>query len=241
MMKCDLHTHTTFSDGKDTAEAMILAAIRKGLDTIGISDHSFVSFDPGYCLSDQRYEEYVKTLDCLKEKYRDRIRVLKGIEFDYFSESIPQGLDYIIGSLHYVKVGDRHLSVDLSADSFRNNIEACFDADPYAFCELYYETLCDLYEKTHCDIVGHFDLVSKYNEGNAFFDESNDRYRHAWRKAMLKLIPQAKYFEINHGAVNKGLRSASYPSKEMLDYLYAHGGKTIDTSDSHSIATIGMF
>ena len=33
MIKCDLHTHTVFCDGKNTPEEMVLSAIEKGLDT----------------------------------------------------------------------------------------------------------------------------------------------------------------------------------------------------------------
>ena len=40
----DLHMHTTWSDGKNTPEEMIEEAIRLGLETVGISDHS--SGDP---------------------------------------------------------------------------------------------------------------------------------------------------------------------------------------------------
>ena len=36
----DLHMHTIWSDGTNTAEEMVQEAIRKGLETVGISDHS---------------------------------------------------------------------------------------------------------------------------------------------------------------------------------------------------------
>ena len=62
------------------------------------------------------------------------------------------------------------------------------------------------------DIVGHFDLVTKFNEVSMFFDENDPRYIEAWQKAMLKLLPKVKRFEINYGAVNKGLRSRPYLS-----------------------------
>ncbi len=39
MMRIDPHVHTLASDGIDGVEAMILAAIDKGLDAIGIADH----------------------------------------------------------------------------------------------------------------------------------------------------------------------------------------------------------
>ena len=39
--KCDLHMHTTYCDGKSSAEQMVLSAIEKGLDTVGVATHSF--------------------------------------------------------------------------------------------------------------------------------------------------------------------------------------------------------
>ena len=35
----DFHTHTTFCDGKNTPEEMVLAAIEKGMPRIGFSGH----------------------------------------------------------------------------------------------------------------------------------------------------------------------------------------------------------
>lgn len=91
------------------------------------------------------------------------------------------------------------------------------------------------------DIVGHFDLVTKFNEVSMFFDENDPRYIEAWQKAMLKLLPTVKCFEINYGAVNKGLRSRPYLSPSMQQFLLGHGGTMILSSDSHSIATVGRF
>ena len=69
----DLHMHTTWSDGKNTPEEMILEAIRLGLETVGISDHS--SGDPcGMTL--EASAEYRKEIARLKEKYAGQIRVL---------------------------------------------------------------------------------------------------------------------------------------------------------------------
>ena len=38
-MKRNLHTHSTFCDGKNTPEEMVRAAIAKGFDAIGFSSH----------------------------------------------------------------------------------------------------------------------------------------------------------------------------------------------------------
>ena len=45
MIKADLHVHTTFSDGLNTPEEIVLAAIGMGLEKLGFSDHSHTSFD----------------------------------------------------------------------------------------------------------------------------------------------------------------------------------------------------
>ena len=46
MQLFDLHTHTTYSDGRDTPEEMIKEALERGLMCFGISDHSPTPFDP---------------------------------------------------------------------------------------------------------------------------------------------------------------------------------------------------
>ena len=52
-MKCDLHVHTTFSDGENTPEEMVLSAISLGLDTIGFSDHAYMERNIRYCMTDE--------------------------------------------------------------------------------------------------------------------------------------------------------------------------------------------
>ena len=42
MMYSDLHTHTTFSDGKNTPEEMVLSAIEKGAFTVSVGAYAAV-------------------------------------------------------------------------------------------------------------------------------------------------------------------------------------------------------
>ena len=44
-MKMNYHTHTTWCDGKDTPEAVVVAAIDKGFDAIGFSSHAMLPED----------------------------------------------------------------------------------------------------------------------------------------------------------------------------------------------------
>ena len=54
MIKQDFHVHTTYSDGNNSPEEMILAAIDKGMAKIGISDHSYTWVDETYCVPKER-------------------------------------------------------------------------------------------------------------------------------------------------------------------------------------------
>jgi len=107
----DLHSHTYYSFcGKDTPEAIVEAAIAGGLDLFGICDHNygiglqrmdmfnlprdtFSGPDYGRCLV-----RYFDHLNLIKEKYKDKIKVLRGIEIctvDYGNQNhyLPDGCD----------------------------------------------------------------------------------------------------------------------------------------------------
>ncbi len=107
-------------------------------------------------------------------------------------------------------------------------------------CEKYFDIVSRVYEKTHCDIIGHFDLITKYNERERIIDTENPRYIAAWKKAVDALIPAGVPFEINLGAIFRGMRTTPYPSVEQIKYIASRGGKFILTSDSHSADTVAL-
>lgn len=231
----DLHVHTTFSDGKNTPEEMILAALDKGLETIGFSDHSPTFFDKSYCISPQNMESYLNTILSLRERYRGRIEVLLGIEQDFYSHTTTVGFDYVIGSVHYLKFGEAYVPVDESPEILLAAAETYCGGDIYTLVEEYYHTVSWI---TRADIIGHFDLITKFNEGGRLFDESHPRYIAAWKAAADKLLKTGAVFEINTGAISRGYRSAPYPAAPIRDYLRGKGAKLIQSSDSHSCQTL---
>ena len=233
MTNRDFHIHTTFSDGKCTPEELVLLAIEKGMKYIGFSDHSYTPFDDDYCMTPENEGEYQKEIARLKEKYAEKIKIFCGIEQDYYSEAAREGYDYIIGSVHYVKAGEEYLSVDRSAKDLREAIEKHFGGDPIAFAEEYFRTVGNVLSVTGADIVGHFDLLTKFNERDPLFDESDPRYVKAWQSAVDSLIPFGKCFEINTGVIARGYKSAPYPAAPIIEYIKKKGGRFILSSDSH--------
>ena len=230
----DFHTHTSYCDGKNSPEEMVKSAIDKNLKAIGFSGHSYTDFDESYCMSKENTEKYIAEITALKEKYKDKICVFCGIEKDYYSKIDDSCFDYVIGSVHYVKKDSKYLDIDLSAENFCDNVTRFFDGDFYAFCNDYYKNVADVYNKHKCDIIGHFDLVTKFNEGNALFDESNKRYVDSSLFAVDELLKNDVIFEINTGAISRGYKTAPYPARFILKRIYEKGGSIILSGDTHS-------
>ena len=233
MIGRDLHCHTCFCDGKNTPEEMVVAAIEKGLSTIGISEHGYTAFDSSYCLSLDKTEEYKAEIRHLKEKYSDKIEVLLGIELDALSDLDTSDYDYVIGSAHYVKFGDKYLSIDESPSDFEQICQEYFSGDYYAFAQEYYRTMATLADK-NISIVGHVDLITKFNEGNRLFDMEDPRYLAAAKSAIDTLLPLNIPFEVNTGAISRGYRTEPYPHKSLCDYIKQKGGTLVLSSDAHS-------
>lgn len=234
MIKANYHTHTQFCDGKSTAEEMVTAAINAGLETLGFSGHSHTPFDESYCMTKEKTAEYKAEIARLKEKYADKINILCGIEQDFYADTTTEGYEYSIGSVHYLEFDGEYVPVDEGTEKHVRAAQKYLNGDIYAFAEKYYETVALVAEKTGCDIIGHFDLIVKYNERDNVYDENNPRYIAAWQKAADRLLKSGKPFEINTGAIARGARSIPYPSKDIIAYIKEHGGRLILSSDCHA-------
>ena len=111
--KVNYHSHTArCQHASGTEEEYVLQAIDLGLEVLGFSDHTPWPYTNGY-VSDMRMpismlESYLETVKALKEKYAGKIRVLLGLECEYFpaymgwlSDLKAEHLDYIIMGNHF--------------------------------------------------------------------------------------------------------------------------------------------
>ncbi len=235
MTGSNFHTHTVFCDGADTPEELVQYAISKGSPAIGFSGHSYTDIpdDDPFCMGREAAEAYKQEINRLKSAYKDKIKILLGVEQDYYSDEPADGYDYVIGSVHYVLKDGFYIPVDETKEKQAEAVDRFYNGDFYAFCEDYYGLAGDLYSRTKCDIVGHFDLVTKFNEGNALFDTNNPRYIAASDRALKKLMDSPAAFEINFGAVAAGLKKEPYPEKRIIKNLAASGKDLLYSSDCH--------
>ncbi len=102
----DFHVHTDWSDGVNSIDGMVEAAVGKGYDFIAITDHS-QSLKITHGLTPDRLLEQVKAVRKAEERAGAKIRVLAGSEVDIkadgsldFDKDVLKELDFVVGSVH---------------------------------------------------------------------------------------------------------------------------------------------
>ena len=233
LYKQNLHQHSTYDDGKDTPEQVILAAIEKGFDSIGFSGHSYMYWVENISMTLEGTEQYKKEVASLKEKYADKIKVFCGLEVDVFSEIDLSGYDYLIGSLHYLKMGGEIVGIDRSKEVVQGVIDNYFGGDALKCAAKYYEHMSELYKYGNFDIIGHFDLIAKHNETAGFFDENSKEYKSLVLGAMESLRGKIPFFEVNTGGISRGYRTRPYPNEFIVKSFKDMGFGAIISSDCH--------
>ncbi|MBQ9197990.1 MAG: histidinol-phosphatase HisJ family protein [Clostridia bacterium] len=231
-MRSNYHTHSVYCDGKDTPREMAAEAYALGFAALGFSGHSDPSFsDCG--MTPEKETAYRREIAALKDEYAGRMEIYCGIERDILAGMRPAGYDYVIGSVHWIEKDGEHLPIDWTAEKARDNIQRVYHGDQYAYAEDYYGLMAQVKEKTGCDIIGHFDLLTKFEDRCAFFDQQHPRYRAAALSALDALAVPGTVFEINTGAMARGHRATPYPALWILEELKRRRCAVMINSDCH--------
>lgn len=234
-MLANYHTHSVFCDGQNTLEEIVKSAIARGFDAIGFSSHGYTPYDERYCMKDTA--GYIREARALQAAYRDKIEICLGVEEDAFAPVDRSSFDYIIGSSHYLRVGGDYLAIDSSREHFERCLDA-FGGDVLRLAESYYSAFCTYIHTRRPDVIGHFDLITKYDELQDSLFLENAAYR-ALAERYVSLAADAEcIFEINTGAIARGLRRTPYPSENLLYVLRKKGARILLSSDSHAKDTL---
>ena len=233
----NLHTHTTWDDGKNTAREMIEAALAAGMTAVGISVHSPTEPGDGWSLPAGRLPDYRQEIAALAREYARRIRVYCGVEWDVTSKIALAPFDYVIGSVHYLPI-EGHPTVDESEAVTARFLSEVFHGDADAAAAMYFGELERVAQEPEVDIVGHLDLLTKFDERRHFFNPDSPVYRRSAQRAMEALVAAGKIFEVNTGAISRGYRKAPYPSRALLTQLCQMGGHVTVSADAHAASGI---
>jgi len=106
-LRGDLHTHSTYSDGKSTIEEMVERAAELGYEYIALSDHS-PSERVAHGLDRARLEKKIQEIEALRKKRKDRLpHILIGSEVDIlgdgkldYPDDILSKLDVVVAAIH---------------------------------------------------------------------------------------------------------------------------------------------
>ena len=249
IQKANFHTHTTFCDGRSSAEEMVLSAIEKGFDALGFSSHSMYPFSSSWHIPVNSFSDYCSEIGRLKEKYRDRIQIFLGFEADYIPGfTLPDKTsvykdfspDFLLGSVHYLVNDEGNFTLDDRTEAVRQGLLDfyCKNGDwkslnSHAVVHDYFDAQRQMLKKGNFDIWGHADLIRIRNQTLHFFDENDDFYREELKLTAQTAAKSNVICEINTGAIARGKMDSLYPSDYFLSLLYERGVPVCINSDAH--------
>lgn len=247
-MFADYHVHTEFSDDSIyPVEDVIRDAVKMGMDEICITDHvdygvkvdwdsgKEILYRNGEPLANVDYPAYMEKIRALKEQYDGRIRIRTGMEFGVQMHTIPQfeelfaryPFDFIILSVHQVE--DKEF---WTQDFQRGRSQKEYN-------ERYYEEMLELVKNyKNYSVLGHMDLIKRYDEGGSYPFE---KLRPVVEEILKIVIADGKGIEINTSSHRYGL-DGTMPSEEILRLYRKLGGHIITIgSDSHKPEHLGTY
>ena len=239
-IKQNLHIHTTYADGKNTPEEIVVEAINRGFDSIGFSEHSYIPYtsNPSDPENDgqlhvDKTDTYREEIYSLRDKYRDKIDIYCGMEFEFCSDVEVGDFDYLIGSVHSFEIDGKIRNFVAGITNPLQHINTYFDGNGLAFAKAYFEKVACLPQRKDFDIIGHFDVLTRNNIKDHFVDVSSKEYLNLGFEAISALKGKIPLFEINTGAIPRGYVTAPFPQMEFLKEFKRQGFGAIITSDCH--------
>ena len=127
--KSNIHSHTTYVDGRNTAGEMVQAALALGFHTLGFSEHGHVEYD-ACSMSPEQEPAYRAEVLRLRADYAGRIAIPLGYEHDWLAPAPDYPYDFVIESVHYLPADGGYWSVDETAKRLVDFAKAISGSDP---------------------------------------------------------------------------------------------------------------
>ena len=239
-IKTNYHTHSYFCDGKGQPEEYVRSAIEKGMTSIGFSGHSPVPFPSSWNMKLVDLPNYLAEIQRLKDVYQSEIQIYSGLEVDFIEgvcsiADFDQKLDYYIGSVHYLKQFDDGVffNFDESASRFDLGIQQIFGGSIKEAVNYYFGQLCWMIENYQPPIIGHLDLIKKFNTGNRYFDENEKWFVDAATPVLELAKKHELVVEINTKGKARGADTL-YPGPSILKRCLEMNVLLTVSADAHN-------
>jgi len=241
-IKSNLHTHSTFCDGKNTPEENVISAIEKGLKVLGFTSHSMYPFWSDTYMQPENFASYCEEIRRLQKKYESEIKIRLAFEADFIpGVSVPRhenysafNPDYLIGSIHFIFQRDGVFAVDNNPETLQEGAKKYYDGDFKSLIGDYFAIQKEMLEKGDFEILGHPDLVRKFNEKFPLFDENENWYKEYLKDFAKAVAKKGIATEINTGAISRGWLTKPYPSEYFLGLLHEAKVPIALNADAHS-------
>jgi histidinol-phosphatase (PHP family) len=238
LINSNFHTHAVYCDGQSTVREHIDAALAMGFRSLGFSGHGYVPYEGLFAgMTPEATRDYMDTVNRAREEYAGRLNIFAGLENDSVYMHPASCYDYTIGSVHCIKSGGRYHSVDSKEETVAGVITSEYNGDGIGFAVAYFGAVTEFASVKRADILGHIDLVRRFN-GRNFFDEHDLRYRDAAAKALETAARSGYIIEVNTSPLSKGISEEFYPADFLLDIASELGAKIIVGSDAHIAANL---
>jgi histidinol-phosphatase (PHP family) len=243
------HSGAYCRHAKDSLEQVVERAVAAGFTHYGLSEHC-----PRYRAEDLFADEadltpadllasfraYAAEAFALRERFADRIQLLVGFETERLP---PDGwharmlelrasapFEYVIGSVHDVD----GVVIDFKAE--HNEALAAQLGGRAVLQARYFDALTDMVKTLRPEVVGHIDLIRKFEGPGASI--APEAWPHL--QAALEAVRDAgSVLDVNCGAHRRGL-SPVYPLPEILKRAQAMGIGVTLGDDSHGISSVGV-
>lgn len=247
-MLADYHVHTEFSDdSKYPLEELIKDAIKLHIDDICLTDHvdygikvdldsmAKIKYRGNEPFTNVDYEKYAKDIKRMQEKYSDKIKIKMGLEFGMQMHTIDKyealfkryPFDFIILSVH--QVNDKEF---WTQDFQKGKTQKEYN-------EAYYNEILGIIKKyKNYSVLGHLDLIVRYDENGVYPFEN---VKPIIEDILKIVINDNRGIEFNTSYHRYGLKDTT-PSMEILKLYHKLGGKIITIgSDSHKPEHLGFY
>lgn len=211
---------------------MVLKALQKGFSILGFSGHAPVSFDTA-AMSVDNTHRYIEEIRNLQTEYGEQINIYLGLEEDTMNRlPAKEPFSFIIGSVHFLKHEGTALPIDFNKGVVEYMLEYWYENDFRRLAQAYYAEVRKMADWDEVDIIGHLDLITKFNEDESLISFSDPVYV---KEACdtIDALAEKKILEINTGAIARGYRTKPYPAENLLKYMYEKNVRICLNSDCH--------
>ncbi|MBN2777077.1 MAG: histidinol-phosphatase [Bacteroidales bacterium] len=238
----NLHSHTNFSDGSNPPDDYIKAAIKTGLEIYGFSDHAPIpKIKCNWCIKKDMLKDYFRQIRKIQKENKHKIKILVGLEVDYIPEIIkPSDFhvykpDYIIGSVHFLKLKDKNslVEIDSGFKKFEDGMKKHFNGNIEQITKYYYSQIIDLIKSGGFQILGHVDKIRVWIERINPEVLKSDWYNELIKEVAEESFKSGIYVEINTRGMYKGVTNEPYPSWDFIKILDSYNVKMILNADTH--------